>query len=327
MIIEYQKFKFIIEAIDQLFLPDYKGSTFRGAFGNAFRKIVCALRRNDCFDCILKTKCIYAYVFETSPSEGAELMGMNKYLKIPHPFIIEPPEESQRVYNFGDKLSFNLILIGRASGYLPYFIYTFDELGKIGIGKKKGKYKLLGVENDGKTVYYNEDKIIRDIGTERIDIPDNIDFNLPDSDIKNRQQDANLEKIDSITLRFFTPVRIKYGRDLAVKLEFNIIVTALLRRLCLLRYFHSEMKEPSWNHKEIIAESEKVSIESDHLKWHDWERYSTRQAMRMKMGGLIGNISYKGNIKPFMSILKAGEILHVGKGTSFGLGKYMLHYE
>ncbi len=318
MIIEYRKFSFKIQAVDPLALPDYKGSTFRGAFGYAFRKIVCALRKNDCGDCILKTKCIYSYIFETSPSEGAGIMGMNKYLKIPHPFVIEPPEESRRLFNPKDILSFNLILIGKASDYLPYFIYTFDELGKSGIGRRKGRYRLLTVETEGKTVYSSEDKTIRDAEIKRLDIPEDIE--LKSSNIF--QPEGNFKMI---TLRLLTPARISYGRDLTVKLEFHILMRALLRRLCLLHYFHSGMSEPSWDHKQIIAGAEHVSIETDNLQWRDWERYSTRQAVRMKMGGLIGQIGYKGNIEPFMPILQAGEILHVGKGTSFGLGKYVLH--
>lgn len=327
MNIEYRKFNFKIEAIDTLALPDYKGSTFRGAFGYAFKKIVCALRKNDCHDCILKTKCIYSYVFETSPSEGADIMGMNKYLKIPHPFVIEPPEESIRIYSPHDILSFNLILIGKASDYLPYFIYTFDELGKSGIGKRKGKFRLLKVESVEKTVYSGEDKTIRDVGIERLDIPENIDFNRRAAVFPALPQGENIEGQDSVALKFLTPARISYGRDLAVKLEFHIFVRTLLRRLCLLYYFHSGTQAPLWNHKQIIAEAENVSIERDHLRWHDWERYSSRQAVRMKMGGLIGDIKYKGNIDPYLPILKAGEILHVGKGTSFGLGKYVLHNE
>ncbi|MBU2578468.1 CRISPR system precrRNA processing endoribonuclease RAMP protein Cas6, partial [Patescibacteria group bacterium] len=43
---------------------------------------------------------------------------------------------------------------------------------------------------------------------------------------------------------------------------------------------------------------------------------------RMKMGGFMGEITFEGDIDPFMHLIKAGEILHVGKGTSFGLGKY-----
>ena len=40
MIIRYQKYNFTIEASEPLLLPVYKGSTFRGAFGNAFKRVV-----------------------------------------------------------------------------------------------------------------------------------------------------------------------------------------------------------------------------------------------------------------------------------------------
>ncbi len=42
----------------------------------------------------------------------------------------------------------------------------------------------------------------------------------------------------------------------------------------------------------------------------------------MKLGGFIGEITFEGNIEPFMPLIKVGEVLHVGKGTGFGLGRY-----
>ena len=66
----------------------------------------------------------------------------------------------------------------------------------------------------------------------------------------------------------------------------------------------------------------KIKVKERNTKWHDWERYSARQDTRMKMGGFIGNISFEGDLGEFMPFIKTGEIIHVGKGTSFGLGKY-----
>ncbi|HEX8949253.1 MAG TPA: CRISPR-associated protein Cas6, partial [Dissulfurispiraceae bacterium] len=63
---------------------------------------------------------------------------MRKYKTAPHPFIIEPPSETKKIYKPGDEVVFGLTLVGRAIDYIPYFIYTFDELGRIGIGKGKG---------------------------------------------------------------------------------------------------------------------------------------------------------------------------------------------
>jgi hypothetical protein len=53
---------------------------------------------------------------------------MRKYTVAPHPFILEPSVNNQRTYKEGEDLSFGLTLIGRATDYLPYFIYALDEL-------------------------------------------------------------------------------------------------------------------------------------------------------------------------------------------------------
>jgi len=101
-----------------LHLPLYLGSTLRGGFGSAFKKVVCALRDRLCHECILKEKCVYSYVFETPPP--ADTTVMRKYGASPHPFVIELPltevllSESHQGCKIGDTIVFNLILIGKA---------------------------------------------------------------------------------------------------------------------------------------------------------------------------------------------------------------------
>ncbi len=110
--------------------------TLRGGFGHAFRRIICALKDKECTDCLLRQQCVYAYVFETPIPADAQIM--RKYTAAPHPFILEPSTNSRKSYRKGEDLSFGLTLIGRAADYLPYFIYAFEELGRIGIGKGRG---------------------------------------------------------------------------------------------------------------------------------------------------------------------------------------------
>ncbi|NWF92134.1 MAG: hypothetical protein HXY46_04420 [Syntrophaceae bacterium] len=161
----FAKFSFSLRVESPITLPAYKGSTFRGAFGHAFKKVVCVNRGKDCDSCLLKGKCVYSYVFETPPPSDSSKM--RKYPFAPHPFIITPPLEEKRDYQIGESFSFELTLIGKSIDYLPYFIYTFDELGRIGIGKGKGKYHLKKVKSErpkvkGENIIYSgEDKTLK----------------------------------------------------------------------------------------------------------------------------------------------------------------------
>ncbi|MDI7248433.1 MAG: hypothetical protein QME92_13425, partial [Bacillota bacterium] len=85
------RYEFVIEALDPLSLPPYKGSTLRGGFGSAFKAVSCSdhQRRGECGECLLRHACPYAYVFETAPPEGSE--ALTKFERVPHPFVFEPP--------------------------------------------------------------------------------------------------------------------------------------------------------------------------------------------------------------------------------------------
>ncbi len=307
MNIDYRSFLFSLLAKDVILLPSYKGSALRGGFGNAFRRVVCALRKNDCSDCILKEKCVYSYVFETPPPSDTKMM--TKYTNAPHPFIIEPPLDKRHAYKPGDEIIFGLTLIGRAMDYLPYFVYTFDELGKMGIGKGRGNYELKEVSCDGKSIYNSVNKQLL--------------FNAPQPPLKIRGG-AEGGGVMSLTLNFLTPSRIIYDGHLTLDLEFHILVRQLLRRISLLYYFHCNGDTSSWDFKGMIEKAKEVKVVKRDLRWYDWERYSARQDTRMKMGGFMGEIAFEGEIGPFLPLLEAGEILHVGKGTGFGLGRFKI---
>ena len=126
-------------------MPPYAGSTLRGGFGHAFRKLVCTQGPIDCRDCTLKAVCPYPYIFETAPFEGAQQL--RTYGDVPRPFVIDPLD-TRGEYRPGESFAFRLTLIGRAIDYLPYFILSFRELGEIGIGKGRGRFQLTQVNAD-----------------------------------------------------------------------------------------------------------------------------------------------------------------------------------
>lgn len=126
-----------------------------------------------------------------------------------------------------------------------------------------------------------------------------------------------------LTLDFITPTRIVVNEDLVVDLELHHLIRSLLRRISTLSYFHCG-ERLDLDFKGLIERAQGVKVIQRKTEWHDWERYSARQDVRMKLGGFIGRAVFRGEMTEFMPFLKAGETLHVGKGTSFGLGKYRM---
>ena len=66
-----------------------------------------------------------------------------------------------------------------------------------------------------------------------------------------------------------------------------------------------------------------MTVEQE-LRWYDWERYSNRQEVRMRLGGFIGRVTYRGDLGEFLPYLLLGMYTHVGKGATFGLGGYRI---
>ena len=64
-----------------------------------------------------------------------------------------------------------------------------------------------------------------------------------------------------------------------------------------------------------------IEIKSSALRWFDWKRYSNKQDRSMLMGGMIGNVTYCGDLSEFLSLIEFCEKVYLGKQTSFGLGK------
>ncbi|MCL0035020.1 CRISPR system precrRNA processing endoribonuclease RAMP protein Cas6, partial [Dehalococcoidia bacterium] len=126
-----------------------------------------------------------------------------------------------------------------------------------------------------------------------------------------------------LAIRFVTPTRIKYQGRIEPEVNFCVLIKNLLRRISLLSEMHCNSRL-DLDYAELIEKAKNVRIINSNLRWYDWERYSSRQKAKMKLGGFVGNITFEGDLAEFMPFIKLGEYLHIGKGTSFGLGEYVI---
>jgi len=303
-------FKFHLTAKDRLYLPEYKGSALRGGFGAAFKKVCCVKSgQKYCNDCQLNSNCAYAYIFETpqTSSYRADIAATN----LPHPFVILPPLSRKETIEPAESLTFMLTLIGRGIDFLPYYVYAFDELGRVGLGRGKGRYQLEKVTNDtGPEIYHINHRTLT--------------ANFQTKDFEDLIAETASWDKTKIILNFLTPTRITEKNKLTKELPFDLLIRNLLRRGSLVAKVHSPTDEP-WqlNYGEVLEYARtRVRTVKSQLSWYDWERYSNRQQRRMNFRGFIGQITYQGEIEPFLPLIQLGQHIHVGKNTSFGMGHY-----
>lgn len=308
------KFQFTLAIREPMILPPYKGSTLRGGFGGVFRRIACSQKQlNDCRPCLIKNSCPYRLIFEPGPVEGAELWG--GFDEIPRPFVLEPPETEQTRFEPGEVLDFKLILIGKAVDYLPYFVLVFKELGELGIGKGRAKFDLQRVtavlpSGTAGDIIFDGEKLYDRVSLIR---EPSLKFEFPGDEEK-------------LIINFQTMTRLKQNGIFVGTPEFPVLLRALFRRCSALQYFYCGNRL-ELDFRALLERAELVETARNETRWADWERYSSRQDRRMRLGGLVGQAEYRGPWREFAEILRWGEILHVGKGCTFGLGRYLINSE
>jgi hypothetical protein len=312
-------YEFTMRAETGAHLPRYKGSTLRGAFGSTLKRVVCIRRDLNCDICLVRPSCVYTQIFETLPPDGVAVFQGQDHA--PPPYVIAPLEEKQ-AYAPGDRLTFGLTLLGRAVDYLPYVIFTFDQAGQRGFGAGRGRFSIESIswraaDGTSQLIYDGADKRMA-TGTFSQGADEFIHHRL-------RSLESLGGESRTVRLRLVTPMRLRVQKDLQVSLSFDLLMRNLLRRLWHLALVHGDGSFPL-DHRALIARAASVTVVASELRWLEWERYSSRQKTKMSLGGLVGAVEYEfveaADRACFLPLLVLGEVVQVGKSTTFGLGKF-----
>jgi len=280
-------------------LPRYLFSPLRGVLGARLKTLSCVARRySQCLECPLNQHCAYGYIFETPRPKEADRLRVYPYL--PHPFTITPPYPTPRKQTF----PLGLTLVGRAIQYFPHFVLALEAAGAKGLGKQRVPFKITSIaDHPDHQPLYREGRL------------------KPPTLMSS----FSSEERERLTLIFETPVCLRFEGKIVSpeRFEFHILIRNLLRRVSALSYFHAG-KELSLDFRGLIEKARDVCTVERNLSFVEFRRYSARTKQEMPLRGLVGVISFAGDLTPFTPLLKIGELVHVGKNTSFGLGYYRI---
>ena len=309
--IPYLRLRLTLRADQPATLPPYQGSMLRGAFGHALRKLVCAAGpRQPCATCRLRRGCHYTKLFETF-IDGEPPPFLRGLDTAPRPYVFEPDvahlKGGPQRFAPGDPLGFDLLLFGQATDLAGWALLAIEKMAEAGLGARQAKFTLdrvLARDPQGGWA------VLRDAGlwTGR-DVP-------PPS-----EPPRNGLPGDRLLLRLQTPLRLPVRGNLATGFRVRDLAFPMIRRVLELATFHVPGAAPDWTFRPLLEHAGTVRIAASDLRWFDCQRYSNRQERKVDIGGLLGSVELEGDLAPLAALLRTAELVHVGKGATFGLGK------
>ena len=285
------RFSLKFQALENIQLPKYAGSTLRGAFGHALKSMACltASRNKGVCRCEPAERCLYRQLFDPPKKT---LKYQDRVQDIAPPFIIEAYSLPEQIRQ-GEIAKFHTVIIGH---------FAYQQQMMIQLAWQRALAEGIG---------HNLSK-----GGEQSRL---ISFSLCD------QPQQNIDHFSKVRLDLFTHARLQHHGQFLNPDSFTLthFAQALVRRYLSLVETYSD-KELQ---KEELTRlnTDILNLKGNHqLEWINWSRYSSRQKQKMNLDGLMGLITLENVSEELYVYLYLGQWLHVGKGCVFGLGQYNL---
>ncbi|MBI1747847.1 MAG: CRISPR system precrRNA processing endoribonuclease RAMP protein Cas6 [Acidobacteria bacterium] len=307
-----------LRAISTIRFPANVGSALHGGFGAALKSLVCVVKDTPCAQCRLYRSCAYPYLFETPPP--LTTARMPKAQMIPRPYVLEPPQAEKSVYPAGETLQVGLVLIGKAISYLPFFLEAFALMGRRGISQGTNRFslerwRLYDAPGGPASVRLAGEEFAKATGGPA-------SAPLTGEAFAREHDSASCPvPLHRLKVQLLTPTRIEHAGQPVRRLDFPTFFSSLLRRLRNLQFFHYGLSDEE-DDRRLRDLSQTITVATDRLIWLDQRRLS--HGRWTPQGGLMGELSFQGDLTAYLQFLRLGELVHVGKGTTFGMGRYEL---
>ena len=217
---------------------------------------------------------------------GENLLGHND--GVPNPYVLAPGWAETRELTPGDEVTLAVTLVGAAIARADLVFAALAAAAAGGIG------------------------------------PDRVALTLADRLTAPIDNAAKMP--ERLRLTFTTPLRLTAQGALVTAATFQPrhLLGALARRASLLVQYH-RAGDLDLDFQDLKSRAAGASFIVTDIFWRDWARRSARQGTVIRMGGLMGTaVLPMAGLEPFWPLLLLAPALHVGKGTTMGLGAITL---
>lgn len=300
--IRYVRLHYSLELLEDTELPANKASMLRGGMGEMLLRMNCIGDR-DCKQCQFESECLVRRTMYSRMEITPAFMSSTDSVG----YVLDC-ENYERSFRAGDTIEFTLMLIGRTIVYFSQFLQAFQYLGAYGVGRNRSRYRIKSLTaTRGEPILDNNNIYMANLKV--MHVADYV-----------RYRWGKTGPAGHIVLH--TPMTIKHQGEQMRHLNAEAMLVACERRLYILNCYEGidagridwrghvpEMTERRIVERSVPRFSSTHAAEGNgHMAWH----------------GIIGDGDLCNVDDTARALLLAGELLHIGKNTSFGFGRFTL---
>ncbi len=217
-----------------------------------------------------------------------------------------------------------MTLFGCRLDLFPYVAMALQLMAQSGIGRRaqennwqRGRFTVDEIQ--AINLLSGETKLVQASASNRVIVPD-----LPTTWVDAEALAATLPS-DRVTLHFLTPLRLTDQQKLVKHSLLRPLVERLLERHDFLASEYGGQAFACDERNHLIELAAAAEVLQDTTTWEDVSSYSRRQGKSTPIGGLMGAITFGGNLGPLLPLLAWGMVLQAGKDTTKGNGVYSMH--
>lgn len=299
--ISYVKLKFTLRILQSCILPENKVSALRGGMGEMLLQHNC-IRDRQCRTCPFEEECVVHRILYTKmPRKPSFMKGEDSI-----GYLIEC-ENYETKFEEKETLDFFLTLFGKSIVHFGQYLQAFCQLGMSGLGKEAAQYEICRIVNQNGTSVLER----RQIDMENC-CPETV-YEY----VMRRQKELQRYGFQQKVV-FHTPLTLKFQGEYIQEFASEPIFAALSRRILMMDYFIE-------NYIDAVDFKPCPHILEQRAWKRNVTRYSSVKKSRVELRGIAGYFYLEDMLEEHLLYLLAGELLHIGKNSSFGFGRYRVY--